>query len=78
MYRNREGVYWGENVEDGECAGGDSESPLNHSYIATIATVGQGEVCGVNHRVLCTQQLLALAAKGSWLALSEPIRTQSV
>ena len=30
---------------------------------------------GVTHRVLCTWQLLGLAVKEPWLALSEPIPT---
>ena len=30
--------------------------------------VGQGEVGGVNRKVLCTWQLLGLAVKRSWLA----------
>ena len=37
--------------------------------------VGQGEVGGVTHRVLCTGQLLGLAIKEPWLALSGPIPT---
>ena len=34
--------------------------------------VGQGEVGGVTRRVLCTWQLLGLAAKGPWLAPGGP------
>ena len=33
--------------------------------------MGQGEVGGVTRRVLCTWQLLGLAAKGPWLAPGE-------
>ena len=35
--------------------------------------VGQGEVGGVTRRVLRTWQLLGMAVKGQWLALSGPI-----
>ena len=31
--------------------------------------MGQGEVAGVTHRVLCTWQLLSMAVKATWLAL---------
>ena len=34
--------------------------------------VGQREVGGVTHRVLCTWQLLGSAVKGPWLALGGP------
>ena len=39
---------------------------------ASAERVGQGEVGGVTRRVLCTWQLLGLAAKGPWLAPGGP------
>ena len=35
---------------------------------ASAERVGQGEVSGVTHRMLCTWQLLGLAVKATWLA----------
>ena len=37
--------------------------------------MGQGEVGGVAHKVLCTWYLLGLAVKRNWLALGGPILT---
>ena len=40
---------------------------------ALAERVGQGKVCGVAHRVLCTWQLLGWDVKGTWLAMCLPI-----
>ena len=43
-------------------------SALWNAGSASAERVGQGEVGGVTHRVLCTWQLLGMAVKGLWLA----------
>ena len=40
---------------------------------ASAGRVGQEEVDGVTHRVLCTWWLLWLSVEMPWLALSDPI-----
>ena len=42
---------------------------------ASADRLGQGEVGGVTHKVLCTWQLLGLAVKGLWLAAGGLILT---
>ena len=56
-------------------------NPILHFWYVILCTAGvqgsgsaemlrQGEVVGVSHRVVCTWQLLGLAVKQPWLALS--------
>ena len=52
-----------------------SEKISQRAGFASAERVGQGEVGGVSHRVLCTGQLLGLAVKGPWLAPGGSILT---
>ena len=45
---------------------------LTHEFVSA-ERVGQWEVDGVTHKVLCTQWLLGLVVKWPWLALGRPI-----
>ena len=46
-----------------------------HIGSALAERIGEGEVGGVTHTVLCTWRLLGLAVKGPWLALGGPVLT---
>ena len=56
-------MYWEENVEGGECTGGDGESPLNHSYGGTWGGAWgqpQGAVHTAAARLSCKRAMVVI------------------